>query len=284
MSKKRGLGKGLGDMGVPELLQELTTNVAAAHLSTLDMTQLIAGSMQPRVHFDPESLAELAESIQQQGIIQPLVVRPQGDKYEIIAGERRFRAAQIAGLNKIPCVVRALDDKNALAMALIENIQRHDLNAIEQANALARLIEDFSLTQAECAQQLGKSRSNIANLLRLLKLPPEVQQLVRNGALDMGHARALLALTPTQQSMIAKRVAAKAMSVRQTEEWVKWLNTPRRSATKVALTDSLIHKQKTIADKLATKVQLKQSNKGHGTLVIHFKDEQQLHNIFELLD
>jgi ParB family chromosome partitioning protein len=283
MSKKRGLGKGLGAMGVSELLSELASSTQAKnsdiHLTSLSISKLQAGKLQPRQEFATEELESLAESIQQQGIIQPLVVRPHGDKYEIIAGERRFRAAQLAGLEQVPCVVRALDDKTALAMALIENIQREDLNAIEQAQAFKKLMDTFSLSQDECARQLGKSRSGVANFLRLLQLDIRVQTMLRERAISMGHARALLPLAAEQQVMIARRVCEKALSVRQTEEWVKWLQTPRTKANHEPLSVEVLGMQKNLASKLSAKVKIQHNAEGKGKMVIHFKDNEHLASI-----
>ena len=242
------MGKGLGAMGVSELLNELTSATPSesvdTHLASLPLANLQPGKLQPRQDFDQDEIVSLAESIEQQGIIQPLVVRPHGEKYEIIAGERRYRAAQLAGMEHVPCIVRVLDDQTALAMALIENIQRSDLNAMEQAHALKKLMDTFSLSQEECAKQLGKSRSGVANFLRLLQLTPAVQAKLRANEISMGHARALLSLSDEQQQMIANRVVEKGLSVRQTEEWVKWLSTPRAKASREPLGSELIAAQK----------------------------------------
>ena len=287
MSKKRGLGKGLGAMGVSELLHELSATTSSAdtqHLSTLDITKLQAGKLQPRQQFDIAQLESLSDSIKQQGIIQPLVVRPHGDNYEIIAGERRFRAAQLAGLEKVPCIVRVLDDQTALAMALIENIQRADLNAMEQAQAYRKLMDTFSLSQDECAKQLGKSRSSVANFLRLFQLDSQVQSMVREQTIAMGHARAILSLSPEQQLMVARRVTEKGLSVRQTEEWVKWLLTPRAKASHEPLSATMQTTQKHLSQHLHTKVKIQHNSQGKGKMIIHFKNEDHLSEILQAIE
>ena len=223
MSKRRGLGRGLDALlGEDQASTVTALDGASATPQSLPLAQLRAGKYQPRTHMDPEALAELAASIRAQGVIQPILVRPVGpDHYEIIAGERRFRAAQIAGLDEVPVQVRIVADETALAMALIENIQREDLNPLEEAQGVQRLIDEFSFTHEQAAQAIGRSRSATSNLLRLLNLAPPVQQLLLTGRLDMGHARALLALGAVPQVQLAERIAAEALSVRAAEQLVR---------------------------------------------------------------
>ena len=226
--KKRGLGKGLGDLGISELLSDLNTTVNnstdASNLQQLPIEQVRSGKYQPRKKFNTESLQELADSIKSQGVIQPIVVRNISDnEYEIIAGERRWRAAQLAGLAEVPVVIRNVPDEAAIAMALIENIQREDLNVIEEANALQRLIQEFELTHEQVAEIVGKSRTTITNILRLLSLNNEVKNLLINKELEMGHARALLTLSNDRQTEIAKIVTTTKLSVHETETWIQRL-------------------------------------------------------------
>ena len=243
MTRKRALGRGLdaligagarrrdsldltggatlesADAPMPDVAVD---DAMAERLERLPLGQLMRGKYQPRRDIQPEALEELADSIRAQGVMQPIVVRPVGkDRYEIIAGERRWRAAQLAELDVIPAVIRHVSDEVALALALIENIQRENLNAIEEAIALKRLGDEFELTQQQIADAVGKSRTQVANLLRLLALDPEVQTLLERGDLDMGHARALLSLTSAQQRQVAHEVVNKDLTVRDTEALVK---------------------------------------------------------------
>lgn len=297
--KKRGLGKGLGDMGLSELLGDM--KVAKASVATaiarsgelektgstlqeVDVDKIRAGRYQPRRQFDQASLEELAQSIRAQGIIQPIILRRMNDGFEIIAGERRWRAAQLAQLKSVPAVVRDIPDQAAMAMALIENIQRSDLNAIEEATALQRLILEFELTHQEIADAVGKSRALVSNLLRLLKLNPDVRVLVENGQLEMGHARALLALTGGQQSEAAKEVVAKHLSVRHTEELVQRLQNASPAQTKKTRLDPNIRKlQQELSERLGAEVSLQHGPKGAGKLVVHYHSLEELDGILEKL-
>jgi len=209
--KPRGLGRGL-DALLPK---------TAASPTRLPLALIRPNPDQPRRRFDEAALAELAASIKKQGLLQPLLVRPRGEGYELVAGERRYRAAQMAGLAEVPAVVREVDDATAAALALIENIQRRDLNPIEEARGLARLIDEHGLTHQEAAEAVGRSRAAVTNLLRLLELEPEVRAMVERGELEMGHARALLALPPARQREAAARVVARGLSVRETERLVR---------------------------------------------------------------
>jgi ParB family transcriptional regulator, chromosome partitioning protein len=219
-TKLKGLGRGLDALLMPEPAKMATA--AASGIPMLKITDMIAGKYQPRRRFDDASLAELAASIKTQGIMQPIVVRKVANgKNEIIAGERRFRAAQLAGLTEVPVVIKEVDDKTALTLALIENLQRQDLNAIEEAEGIQRLIAEFKFTHEQAAEAVGKSRSAVTNLLRLLELAPPVKDRVVAGTLEMGHARALASLPNDKQVMLAEKIAINALSVRATEALVK---------------------------------------------------------------
>lgn len=284
--KKRGLGRGLGDMGVQELLSVATlpeVPVSASGLTTLAVENLRPGKYQPRRQMSQEALEELASSIAAQGIIQPIVVRKVEVGYEIIAGERRWRAAQLAGLTDVPVAIRELNDQAALAISLIENIQRQDLNIIEEAMALNRLIEEFHMTHQEAAMAVGRSRASVTNMLRLLKLNPDVLALVEQGHLDMGHARALLALAGEDQSKTANAIVARAMSVREAEELIRRLlerAQPQKVESVLQATD-VKRLQVGLSERLGTKVAIKQNAKGKGKLIIHYRTEAQLDDILE---
>jgi ParB family chromosome partitioning protein len=239
------------------------------------------GKYQPRKDIDPESLQELADSIKAQGVMQPIVVRPISDrKYEIIAGERRWRATQLAGLDTIPAVIRDVPDEAAIAMALIENIQREDLNPIEEAAALQRLQQEFSLTQQEVADAVGKSRSTVANLLRLMSLQEDVRRLAEHGDLEMGHARALLGLEGGEQSHAAAQVVGKGMSVRQTEALVRHLLEAKdKPAQNKTLDPNIRHLQDDLSQRLGTRVQIQHSAKGKGKLVLTYSSLDELDGI-----
>lgn len=287
---KRGLGKGLSDMGLSELLDgiEPTSSVTApdAQLRELPVTQVKPGKYQPRQQMSQDALQELADSIKSQGIIQPIVVRRiSDDKYEIIAGERRWRAAQLAGLEHVPAVVRTINDEAAIAMSLIENIQRQDLNAIEEAQALHRLIEEFDMTHEQVAKAVGKSRAAVSNLLRLLQLPSAVRAMVEQGKIDMGHARALLSLTPSQQMEVAQTIIEQALSVRQTEELIRQLNQPKADnafSKQVAAMDPDVKRlQNNLMERLGAVVNIRHGNNGKGRLVIHYNSLDELDGILD---
>lgn len=284
--KKRGLGKGLGDMGVGDLLSELTSVAPAtleAHLTQLSIDQLQAGVYQPRQAFDADELNELAQSIRAHGVIQPMVVRPKGDGYEIIAGERRYRAAKLAGCERVPCVVRAIDDQSAMALALIENMQRKDLNAIEQAEGLHRLIDEFGMSHEAIAEHIGKSRSSVSNCLRLLQLHDSVKQHLRTGQLNMGHARSLLSLDIDQQPIIADRVIKESLSVREVEALIRFQTMPMNAKRREPLTDSLIRQQKTLSQRFGTKVVIQQQPSGNGKIVIRFSSENKRDELLQVM-
>ncbi|WP_325891276.1 ParB/RepB/Spo0J family partition protein [Grimontia sp. NTOU-MAR1] len=289
---KRGLGKGLDALLATsaraqarvDLNNDTQEAVNNSELQHLPLAALRPGVYQPRQDMAQEALEELAESIRAQGVIQPLVVRHLGDKqYEIIAGERRFRASKIAGLTHVPCLVRDLNDKAASAIALIENIQREDLNAMEEAEALDRLIHDFSLTHQQLAEALGKSRTTISNLLRLNGLEAGVKKLLSGRQLEMGHARALLALDGNAQIEAALVSVNKKLTVRQTEALVKKVLTPAVEKTQEPVSPKLVALQDRLTDKLGTSVSLSQSRSGSGKLVISFDQNEKLMQILAIL-
>ena len=251
------------------------------------VTQVKPCAFQPRKDFPPEALRELADSIKEQGIVQPLIVRPQGNNFELIAGERRWRAAQLAGLTEIPVIVREADDRAVLEMALIENLQRENLNAIEEALGYAQLVSQFQLTQELVATKVGKSRAVVANALRLLKLPGEVQNYIRDGRLSVGHAKVILGLpNPLQQSEAAERVIKEGLNVRQAEGLIAKLTTKgdTKKATKAPLaTDAHVTNLETkIREKLGTKVCLRYKD-GKGALEISFFSDAELEGVLQAL-
>lgn len=280
--KKRGLGRGLdallGTMAsATGPVSEEESHIA---LKELPIASLVAGKHQPRRNFDEAQLAELTESIRAQGVVQPIVVRPQGnDKYEIVAGERRWRAAQRAGLSTIPAVVRDLDERAAMAVALVENIQRADLNALEESQALHRLIEECGLTHEACATAVGKSRAAVTNLLRLTDLQADVQALLRAGQLSFGHAKVLLGVGGAKQSILAKQVVERQLSVRQTEALVH--AEPKPAGRKAAAAVSP-HAER-IAQRWGMPVALQQGPGGKGILKLSFANESQLNKLLAVL-
>jgi len=291
VGKKRGLGRGLDALlgaaagssagREPESDGGAGATAQDRPLKELPVDLIQRGKYQPRRDIEPESLEELAASIRAQGVMQPIVVRPVSDRrYEIIAGERRWRAAQLAGLGTIPAVVRAVPDEAAIAMALIENIQRENLNPIEEASALQRLQQEFELTQQEVADAIGKSRSTVANLLRLMSLQEDVRRMVEHGDLEMGHARALLALNPMDQSHAAHTVAARGLSVRQTEALVRQLLAGREHPRQERREDPNIrHLQDDLSRRLGTKVQIQHGAGGKGKLVLPYNSLDELDGI-----
>ncbi|HEX4300590.1 MAG TPA: ParB/RepB/Spo0J family partition protein [Gammaproteobacteria bacterium] len=283
-AKRKGLGRGLDALlGGEAALAPITGQPGAdGELRQIPLDQMQRGKFQPRRDMKEEALKELAESIKQQGVVQPIVVRPLGERrFEIIAGERRWRAAQMAGLETVPAVVRDVPDRTAIAMALIENIQRADLNPLEEAEAMQRLIAEFSVTHQEAAEAVGRSRAAVTNLLRLLELSREVQDLVRQGALEMGHARALLALKGPAQTDAARRVVDRGLTVRDTEKLVrnrlKEAGETRMPPGKK--TDPNVGRlERQLMDKLGAKVVIEGKGKG-GKLVIHYSSLDELDGI-----
>ncbi|HEX7114949.1 MAG TPA: ParB/RepB/Spo0J family partition protein [Steroidobacter sp.] len=292
-TKRPSLGRGLGALlgqPVPAEAGVVTPLRADEELQKLPIDLLQRGKYQPRIDMRQETLQELADSIRAQGVVQPIVVRPISDesapgqrRYEIIAGERRWRAAQLAGLHEIPAVIRRVPDEAAIAMALIENIQRENLNPLEEARALERLIKEFDMTHATAAEAVGRSRAAVSNLLRLLELSDEVKELVEQRRIEMGHARALLGLeNRRQQAEVAALVAQKQLSVRETEALVKRLTSQPRETEAAPATrdDPNIRKlESDLSEKLGAKVTIKHSPSGKGTLVISYHTLDELDGI-----
>lgn len=283
--RKRGLGRGLDaliDMTRP-LMGGGSVDVAAGELRNLALDSLQAGRFQPRRDWQPEPLAELADSIRAQGIIQPLVVRAVGEgRYEIIAGERRFRAARLAGLTEVPVLVRDIPDRAALSVALIENIQRQDLNPVEEARALERLIAEFALTHEEAAAAVGRSRAAVTNLLRLLALADPVREALERGELEMGHGRAMLSLAPGDQQKLAERVIEEGLSVRATEALVRdWGQARPAAAPAVRRPDPNVEQlSRDLSERLGAPVRIQHGPRG-GKLVIRYGTLDELDGILE---
>ena len=282
--KAKGLGRGLDalfDTGNAEQPR------ASDSLSKLPISQLQRGKYQPRTKMDQTSLEELAASIRAQGLIQPILVRPvDGSRYEIIAGERRWRAAGIAGLSEVPVVIRDVPDKAALAMALIENIQREDLNALEEAQGMQRLVEEFHLTHQDLAESVGRSRAAVTNALRLLNLSALVQGYLQDNKLDMGHARALLALDSKRQQEAAQKVVGQNLTVRETEELVNRLlhPSPLAQVKPEKLPDRDVQRLvEEISEKLGTTVEIRSSRKGSGKLIVSYTNNEHLGSLLARL-
>ena len=286
MVKRKGLGRGLDallGMGDETDTVEEWTQVQSDTLNELPIEFMSRGKYQPRRDMHPESLEDLASSIRAQGVMQPIVVRPIGiDRYEIIAGERRWRAAQLAGLETIPALIRDVPDESAIAMALIENIQREDLNAIEEAQALVRLQQEFGLTQQQVADAVGKPRSTVTNLMRLMTLEQEVQKLLEHGDLEMGHARALLGLEGHRQTEAARTSVVKGMTVRQTEALVRRLQQQQgkpEQATAHRVDPDTRRLQDELSDQVGVPVLIQHNAKGKGKLVLKYNSLDELEGI-----
>ncbi len=279
-SKKRGLGRGL-DALLGTDSQPNSAKGAGSGLDEIPVDWIRPGRYQPRQVIDEEALQELADSIRAQGVMQPIVLRSVGEnRYEIIAGERRWRATQVAGLEKIPAIVREVNDETAVAMSLIENIQREDLNPMEEALALQRLIEDFDLTHQQVADAVGKSRTAVTNFLRLINLSPDVAQMLAQGEIEMGHARALLSLSFDQQGQAAREIAAQHLNVRQTEAMVRKLlsGVGNQKQSKVADADTR-NLENRLSETLGQPVMIQHSAKGKGKLVIKYNSLDELDGI-----
>jgi ParB family chromosome partitioning protein len=295
--KLKGLGRGLDALLGGDVHD--TPATPAGSPSTLPVSRIQAGKYQPRTRMDDGSLSELAASIKAQGIMQPVLVRPisaegagiagraADARYEIIAGERRFRAAQLAGLDEIPVLVREVDDQNAAAMALIENIQREDLNPLEEAQGITRLISEFDFTHEQAANAVGRSRSAVSNLLRLVNLAGPVQTMLMAGDIDMGHARALLAVDAASQIALANQVIAKRLSVRETEKMVaralEEQNAPAAAARQKEKSGDIVRLEEELSDRLATPVVFKMGAKGKGQMIIDFADLDILESVLARL-
>ena len=303
-AKKRGLGRGLDallggslketqpvDSTSPETTGSESGLGAVRALQSLPIDLIQRGRYQPRRHFDQDKLQELADSIAAQGVIQPIVVRPIEDgRYEIIAGERRWRASQLASLQEIPVVVREVDDQAAMAMALIENIQRDDLNPLEEATALNRLLNEFGLTHQQIAQAVGKSRTAVTNFLRLLELAEPVKQMLELRQIDMGHAKALLGLKDQEQIKASRQVFDQGLSVRETEKLVRRLlgqddvpaaSKKAKTSKTVKIDPDVLRLQENLSDKLGAKVEIKQAANGKGQLLISYNSLEELDGIID---
>ena len=274
--RPKGLGRGLDALlGADEARPRET-------LGTIETARIHPGRYQPRTRMDERALAELSQSIRTQGVLQPVVVRPHEGGYELIAGERRWRAAQMAGLTEIPAVVREVPDESALVMALIENIQREDLNPMEQASAVQRLVDEFKMTHEQAADAVGRSRSATTNLLRLLRLARPVQEMLMRGAIEMGHARALLSLDGARQIEVARRIGAKQLSVRETEALVqRLLRAPAARRTKRGDRD-IARLEEELSERLGTTVEIRAARKG-GRLVVHYSSVEHLEQLLKRL-
>lgn len=296
-AKKRGLGRGLdallgGSVKTTRASEQDSDSEKQSSQKRVDgelhnvpVEFIQPGVYQPRIDMHPEALEELANSIKAQGVVQPIVIRPIGattdsgdQKYEIIAGERRWRASQMAGLAEVPAVIRDVPDQAAIAMALIENIQREELNPIEEATALKRLIEEFNMTHQIAAEAVGRSRASVSNLLRLLELEAATRRLLENGDLEMGHARALLALKGEEQSYTARHVVSKGLSVRETERLIKKILNPKEKHEKRE-DPNILNLQHSLTDKLGARVIFQHGSKGRGKMVIHYNNVDELEGI-----
>ncbi len=278
MIKMKGLGRGL------DALLSGSDAKPEDELRNLPVDRMKPGKYQPRTHMDQDSLAELAVSIKAQGVMQPILVRainstPGAERYEIVAGERRWRASQLAGLSEVPVLVRSIPDEQALEMALIENIQRENLNPLEEAQGLQRLIDEFGLTHQQAADAVGRSRPAASNLLRLLQLTTAVQDLLMTGKLDMGHARALLPLTGAQQLALAQRIIQKDLSVREAERLVQQIVNPPKQTAAQPVDRDLLRLQEELSDSIGSAVAIRSNKKGAGKITIEFSDLDQLEGI-----
>ncbi|HKK15151.1 MAG TPA: ParB/RepB/Spo0J family partition protein [Gammaproteobacteria bacterium] len=285
-TRKRGLGKGL-DALLGTTATVLPEYDGAEKLRSLPVDLVRQGQHQPRKSMNAEALKDLADSIRTQGVVQPILVRPlagSSDQYEIVAGERRWRAAQMAGLHEVPAVIREITDQTAVCIGLIENIQREDLNPLEEARTLSRLQHEFSMTHEAIAEAVGRSRSSVTNLLRLLDLHPDVQALLQNGSLEMGHARALAGLSLALQTQVARQIVNKGMSVRDAERLAREAQSPGRKKKrgKEARLDPNIRRlQDDLSERLGANVVIKHSAAGKGSLVIHYNSSDELDGILK---
>ena len=282
-TKKRGLGRGLNALLGDDAVEVMTSAQTDDELRELDIDLVQRGPWQPRVHFDEEALQELADSISAQGVVQPIVVRSAANNvFEIVAGERRWRASQIAGLQKIPAVIKSFDDQTAAAVSLIENIQRENLNPLEESNALLRLINEFDMTHQQVADTVARSRAAVSNLLRLQDLQPDVKEMLASRSLEMGHARALLAVSGTTQSALARDVVRKALSVRETEALVRKQDTAKKKpASKTKKDPDITRLESDLSERLGARVSIRPGAKGKGSLEIHYNSNDELQGILD---
>ena len=282
--KKPALGRNLSSMLSQTTLSEVQSG-SGDELRNLPLDVIVPGRFQPRSVFDEEKLAELADSIRSQGVVQPIVVRPVGDnEFELIAGERRWRAAQIAGIDHIPAVIRDVPDEVSVAMALIENIQREDLNPLEEATALRRLIDDFQMTQQEAADAVGRSRPAVSNLLRLLELMQEVKDMIDMRRIEMGHARALLSLDDKLQVQAAREVVRKQLSVRETENLVRRLQQAMKKKGSRRIDPDILRLQNSVSEQLGARVKIQHQASGKGKLVISYNNADEFEGILERMN
>ena len=289
---RKSLGRGLDSiLQSPETditSKDISGDFVAGAVAEIDINLIETNPFQPRTEFDETALRELAQSIKEQGVIQPVTVRKLGyNKYQLISGERRLRASKMAGLEKIPAFIRVANDEQMLELALIENIHRENLNAIEVAISYQRLIDECGLTQEEVSEKVGKSRSAVANFLRLLKLPPEVQLALRDGHISMGHARALINITDKEEQLkLLQQIIMEEMNVRQAEEMADKAkgNSPKEKKQTNFIPEHFKSKIKTLSQTLNTKVKVKRNIKGQGSVVIDFKDEAEFDRIMELIN
>jgi ParB family transcriptional regulator, chromosome partitioning protein len=287
MAKRGGLGRNLSVL-LSQSSPELEKEEVSSRLTDIPLDSLQPGKYQPRGEIEDVALDELAESIKKQGLLQPLVVREiSADRYEIIAGERRWRACRRAGIGGVPVIIKQVDDETAMAMALVENLQREDLNAMDQARAMHRLTSEFDLTHKQVAELLSKSRTAVSNYLRLLQLSDDVKRMLEYGDIEMGHARSLLMLSAEQQSQVAQLIVAKSLSVRETEALVARVKSGAAlkevKSEKSILSSDFVEQLQYLEQQLMTKVKLKPGKNGKGTLVIHYEDENRLQALFQTL-
>ncbi len=283
--RKKGLGRGLtallGNSDVEALIEPQNDN----ELRNIDVDLIERGPWQPREHFDEETLQELADSIKQQGVVQPIVVRQKShNRFEIVAGERRWRASQKAGQSQIPAVIKNFDDQTAAAVSLIENIQRENLNPLEESTALKRLIDEFDMTHQQVADTVARSRATVSNLLRLQDLNSDVKTLLAMRDIEMGHARALLAIDGMEQSRVAKDVARKGLSVRETEALIRKISAPAKKAKTVRKDPDIVKLEERLTERLGAPVHIKQKGKGKGRLEIIYTSLDVLDGILSKIE
>jgi ParB family chromosome partitioning protein len=292
-SKKKALGRGLDAiLQSPETditSRDISGDYVAGAIADIEIKSIDANPFQPRTTFEEESLKELSRSISEQGVIQPLTVRKAGyDRYQLIAGERRLKAAAMAGLRAVPCFIRVANDEQMLQMALIENIHRKDLNAIEIAISYQRLIEELKLTQEEVSQKVGKDRATVSNYIRLLRLQPEVQYALRHDQISMGHARALIGISSHEtQLRVLLRIVEKGLSVREAEKLAREAErpgTPKSGEDSGSETEALAETRSRLLDKFGSRVSIRQNNNGKGSIVIPFSSQNDLNRILKILD
>lgn len=288
-AKKKGLGRGLtallGNSDVEAIMEPATDD----ELRNIDVDLIERGPWQPREHFDEEALQELADSISTQGVVQPIVVRQKAGvkgqgRYEIVAGERRWRASQKAGLSKVPAVIKTFDDQTAAAVSLIENIQRENLNPLEESSALKRLVNEFDMTHQQVADTVARSRASVSNLLRLQDLNPDVKTLLAMRDIEMGHARALLAIDGMEQSRVAKDVARKGLSVRETEALIRKISAPTKKVKPSQKDPDIARLEARLAEYLGARVQIKQKSKAKGCLEITYTSLDVLDGILNKIE